>query len=534
MARRSIVVVGGSVAAATAAIRARELDGDARIVLLDPADDDRHAAGLPYWLSGEAVSLEVVRRRRADSLWDVHRIEVRAGVAATGLDPAGRRVLSGSEAFEYTSLVYAADARPTVPAGLGADRAAVLRAADDVRIAAGPLAQPGRRVLVIGDGPEAVETADALARGGHKVTLAVDAPRLLPGFSSTVARLAGLALADAGIEVLTRATVRDFQAPADLVLLAAAARPDTELLRRAGAELGADESVCVDEMAATSLPHVFACGSSVAVPHAVSGWPVWPLPPAAAEKTAVVAGTSAVGGQTRLAPVVGTIVVRAGDLVLARTGLTGEEAEAYAGADVGVATVHGSSVERFLSASQTLSLELLYHRGNGRILGAEAWGRAGVDKRIDVLAAAILGGLTVEQLALVDLAYAAPFGTVRDVANVAGRVAEAARAGLARPWTADELAAARDRVAIVDVEPERGRVGDIRDSIVIPLPELRDRLGALPRDRPLVFVSLTGRLAYLAARIAQQAGIRDAGFLSGGMLSWTAAGQPVKQASESR
>jgi rhodanese-related sulfurtransferase len=261
---------------------------------------------------------------------------------------------------------------------------------------------------------------------------------------------------------------------------------------------------------------------------------VWPLPPAAAEKTAVVAGTSAVGGQTRLAPVVGTIVVRAGDLVLARTGLTGEEAEAYAGADVGVATVHGSSVERFLSASQTLSLELLYHRGNGRILGAEAWGRAGVDKRIDVLAAAILGGLTVEQLALVDLAYAAPFGTVRDVANVAGRVAEAARAGLARPWTADELAAARDRVAIVDVEPERGRVGDIRDSIVIPLPELRDRLGALPRDRPLVFVSLTGRLAYLAARIAQQAGIRDAGFLSGGMLSWTAAGQPVKQASESR
>jgi len=117
---------------------------------------------------------------------------------------------------------------------------------------------------------------------------------------------------------------------------------------------------------------------------------------------------------------------------------------------------------------------------------------------------------------------------------VAGRVAASAREGRARPWKAAELATARGRVVIVDVEPERGRVGDILDSIVMPLPDLRDRLRSLPRDRPIVFVSLTGRLAYLAARVAHQAGLRDAGYLSGGMLSWTAAGLPVKQAGESR
>jgi NADPH-dependent 2,4-dienoyl-CoA reductase/sulfur reductase-like enzyme/rhodanese-related sulfurtransferase len=535
MARRSIVVVGGSVAGAAAAMRARELDGDARIVLVERAEDaDRLTPGLPYWLSREAVSLQAVRGRPAESFWDVHRIEVRAVSDVSGLDAAARRVRVGDETLEYTSLVYAADARPAAPGVLGPAQKAALRAASDLRIATDPLSQPGRTVLVIGEGPEAVEAADALARGGHRVTLAAEAPRLLPEFSATVARRAAQALAAAGIEVLTPATGLDFQRAADLVLLAGMVRPDADLLRQAGAETNTDGSIWIDEMAATSLPHVFACGSSVAVPHAVSNWPVWPLPPSAVEKTAVVAGTSAVGVPARLGPVVGTMVVRAGDLVLARTGLTREEADAYAGPDVGVATVHGSSAERFLSASQTLSLEMLYHRADGRILAAEAWGGAGVDKRIDVLAAALLGGLTVEQLSLVDLAYAAPFGTVRDVANVAGRVAEAARAGLARPWAPDELAKARGRVAIVDVEPERGRVGDIHDSIVVPLPELRDRLAALPRDRPLVFVSLTGRTAYLAARIAIQAGMRDAGFLSGGMLSWTAAGLPVKQASESR
>jgi rhodanese-related sulfurtransferase len=228
------------------------------------------------------------------------------------------------------------------------------------------------------------------------------------------------------------------------------------------------------------------------------------------------------------------MVVRAGSLVLARTGLTHEETQAFAGPDFGSVTVHGSSCERFLSASQPLSLELLYHSGSGLILGAEAWGRDGVDKRIDVVALALLGGLSVEQLALADLAYAPTLGTVRDVVNVAGRVAASAREGRARPWRAAELAAARGGVVIVDVEPERGRVGDILDSIVMPLPDLRDRLRSLPRDRPIVFVSLTGRLAYLAARVAHQAGLRDAGYLSGGMLSWTAAGFPVKQAGESR
>ena len=316
-------------------------------------------------------------------------------------------------------------------------------------------------------------------------------------------------------------------------------------------------SVVVDELCATSLPHVFACGASVAVPHAVTGWPVW-LPQAGlADRTAMVAGAVAAGGQARLEPVLNTSIVRAGELTLARTGLAWDEAVEYATAEeIGQVSVHGSSCERTLKASQPLAIDLIYHRGDGRILGAEVAGKAGADKRVDVLSAAIVGGMTVERISALDLAYAPPFSTARDVVNVAGWVAAAARAGLARVWTVYELAAHLGAVAIVDVEPERGRAGEITDSLVIPLAELRSHVAALPRDRPLVFVSETGRLGYVAARIhvwflklrfhgvkiegddttriARLRGFKDAGFLTGGLLSWQAAGLPVKQGSKHR
>jgi rhodanese-related sulfurtransferase len=293
--------------------------------------------------------------------------------------------------------------------------------------------------------------------------------------------------------------------------------------------------VVVDELCATSLPHVYACGASVAVPHAVTGWPVW-LPQAGlADRTAMVAGAVAAGGLARLEPVLNTSIVRAGELTLARTGLAWDEAVEYATEEeIGQVSVHGSSCERTLSASQPLAIDLVYHVGDGRILGAEVAGKAGADKRVDVLSAAIVGGMTVERISALDLAYAPPFSTARDVVNVAGWVAAAVRAGLARAWTTHELASRIGSVAIVDVEPERGRAGEITDSLVIPLAELRRHIAALPRDRPLVFVSETGRLGYVAARIARLRGFKDAGFLTGGLLSWQAAGLPVKQGSKHR
>lgn len=221
-----------------------------------------------------------------------------------------------------------------------------------------------------------------------------------------------------------------------------------------------------------------------------------------------------------MSPILGTVIVRAGALTVARTGLDEAEAVDFAGEEVGRVSVHGSSCDRFLQSAQPLAVDLVFHRGNGRLLGAEVVGREGADKRIDVLAVAIQGSLTVEQLALLDLAYAPPFSTPRDVVNVAGSTAASARAGLARAWTSQELAAQMGQVVIVDVEPERGPGSSMPRAVVIPLRELRDRLASLPKGKPLVFVSHTGEASYLAARIARQRGFKDAGFLTGGALSW--------------
>jgi NADPH-dependent 2,4-dienoyl-CoA reductase/sulfur reductase-like enzyme/rhodanese-related sulfurtransferase len=541
MSRRTIVVVGGALGGPAAAARAREVDEQARIVLVERSAHVSYAsAGLAYAISGEAVSSDALFREDADFFWDVHRIEVRTRVTAEAIDPAARTVRLTDGPLEYTALIYAAgvEAAAPRPEMKGAANVVGFRTLEDLRVVEAALLGGTRHVVVVGEDPPAIEAADGLVRAGHTVALVAGEAGLLPTFSPEPAALAADALRRAGVSIHSPAALSSARREGDrvvevllgdgtrlstdLVVLAGDLRPQSGLLRRAGAALHEDGSVQIDECGQTTLPHVYACGLCVSVPHAVSGWPVWPLQAAAADKTAQVAGAVAAGGRASLMAVLDTVIVRAGDLAVGRTGLTSAEAAAWAGGEAAAVAVHGSSCERFLSCAQPLSLELIYHRGNGRVLGAEAWGKAGADKRIDVASVAILGGLTVEQMALLDLAYAPPFSTARDALNVAAAEAVAEREGSSRPWTARELADAGDRVTLVDVEPERSAAGG--HALPVPLRELRDRLPSLPRDRPLVFVSHTGRRAFLAARIARQLGRPDAGYVSGGWLAGPAAG----------
>jgi NADPH-dependent 2,4-dienoyl-CoA reductase/sulfur reductase-like enzyme/rhodanese-related sulfurtransferase len=542
VARKTIVVIGGGLAGATAAARAREIDDEARILLVERSSHVGYATSGPaYWLSGEAVNQQALDRRDASFFWDFYRIEVKTGVSADRLDAASRRVVLSDGPIDFTALIYAAGATsllPEVPGLAGATNLFEFRTPADLEEIRHALGEGSRRVVVLGGSAVGIEAADAFLRGAHTVALVESSARLLPEFSDAAAQRARRALEDVGVTVSVGDEVAQVrvhegriaavvlrsgrEVEADLVVAAGAIRARTDLLRDAGAELHEDGSVSVDESCATSLANVYACGLCVALPHAITGWPVW-LPQAAlADKTAQVAGTAAAGGRACMSPILGTVIVRAGDITLARTGLDEAEAVDFAGkGEVSRVSVHGSSCDRFLSAASPLSVDLLFHQGNGRILGAEVRGREGVDKRIDVLAVAIQGNLTVEQLSLLDLAYAPPFSTARDVVNVAGATASAAREGLARAYSASELDALRGRVTVVDVEPERSE-GAVKDALVIPLRELRDRLPSLPKGKPLVFLSHTGAVGYLAARMARQRGFKDAGYLSGGMLSYRA------------
>ena len=523
-----IVVIGGAFSGPAAAARARETDERAEILLLERAPEVSYAiGGLAHALGGEVDALAKLDREKARFFRDTYNVEVRTGVEVVGIDAARHVIDASGKNFPYDRLVYATGARSIVPPVEGLTNARNVfrfRRLSDLKGILRLLERGAKRVAILGGGYFGVEAADGFLRRRPKarVTLVERGDRILRDFSALASLRAQESLAEAGARVLASRklvsvsrgkTIGKLQfddgetLPVDLVVIAAGVEPRTELLRSAGARTNADGSLWIDSRCATSLPDVYACGVAVGVEHAVTGKTFWTAQAAVADRTAQVAGANAAGGDEKLGGMLGTAIVRAANVVLARTGWTeGREPE------VDVARVHVPSHDPFLAGASDLSIEIHFDRKQGRLLGAEVVGGPGTDKRIDVLAAAILGKLGVSDLARIDLAYQAPFALARDAVNVAGTVAAAARAGRARAYSAAEVDGAKAFV-VVDVDGKRGR-----GAPAIPLEELRGRLAELRRlaeKGPVVFRSETGRRGYLAARIAADSGI-DCGYLSGG------------------
>jgi rhodanese-related sulfurtransferase len=411
-----------------------------------------------------------------------------------------------------------------------------LRTPADARAVLKQLERGARRVAVLGGGPQGLEIVEALRGRRCRVTLLERGRQLLPAFGTELSRQAEEALRAAGVDVRTGVRVRRAERrrgrvvalslprgeslAVDLVLVAAGVRPRTELLQAAGVALRQDGSVAVDERCATGLPDVYACGVCVAVPRAGSGRPAWLAQAAVADKTAQVAGANAAGGQARLAPVAGTQLVRAAGLTLATTGLTGRAA----GKAAAVVRVHPEDG----AGEGRVTVHLWHDEASGRVLGAEVAASTDAARHADLLAAAVAAGLTVDQLASLDLAHAVGCARPRDAVNVAATVAAAGRAGLAPSWSADEIAAQGRRVTLVDVRrPAEIRQGTTPGAVAMPVAEVLARAAELPQRKRVVFVSTDGRRAYLAARAARAAGLTRAGYLSGGLRSWQAAGHPL-------
>jgi NADPH-dependent 2,4-dienoyl-CoA reductase/sulfur reductase-like enzyme len=522
-----IVVLGGAFSGPAAAARARETDERAEILLLERAPEVSYAVGgLAHALAGEVDSLAKLDREKARFFRDTYNLEVRTGVEVGGIDAVRRVIDASGKNVPYDRLVVATGARSIVPAVEGLSKAKNVfrfRRLSDLKGILRLLDRGAKRVAILGGGYFGVEAADGFLRRRPKlrVTLVERGPRILKDFSPRASLRAQESLEAAGARVFpNRAlvavsggkTVRELgfddgtALPVDLVVVAAGVEPRTELLSNAGARTHADGSLWIDSRCQTSLPDVYACGVAVGVEHAVTGKTFWTAQAAVADRTAQVAGANAAGADEKLGGMLGTSIVRAFDLTLARTGWTGGSEP-----EVEVARIHAPSHDSFLPGAANLSVEIHFDRRQGRLLGAEVVGGAGTDKRIDVLAAAILGRLGVSDLARIDLAYQAPFAAARDAVNVAGTVASAARAGKARAYSAEEVEGSK--LILVDVDGKRSR--EIR---AIPLEEIRRRLAELRRlaeKGPLVFRSETGRRGYLAARIAADSGI-DCGYLSGG------------------
>jgi NADPH-dependent 2,4-dienoyl-CoA reductase/sulfur reductase-like enzyme len=425
-----LVVIGGGAAGMSAASAARRVDPGLEVVVCEAGSFAAYGmCGIPYFLGGVVPRAENLLAHPPSEFSGRRGIDLRLNTRVEALDAVRRQViLAGTGPLGYDVLVVASGAdpvRPPVP-GLDHPRVFTIRSLDEAielrRVLDGGTV---RRAIVVGAGYIGLETAEALVSAGVEVEVIEAATRVLGTVDEPIAELAraelerharlrlGTRLEAVHAEAQTLTAVVDgAEVATDLVVIAAGIRPATDLLIRAGAAHLPDRSVVVDPSMRTSLPDVLAAGDCVALPHLVLGAPAWvPLGPAA-NKTGRVAGTVAAGGSASFRGMVGTAVVKVFDLEVARTGLGLAEARA-AGLDAVATDVLSRSRAKYYPGASPLHVRLV-HTPGGRLLGGQIAGREGAAKRIDVLATALYAGLTVQDLAALDLSYAPPFAPVYD------------------------------------------------------------------------------------------------------------------------
>jgi NADPH-dependent 2,4-dienoyl-CoA reductase/sulfur reductase-like enzyme len=432
-----LVVIGGGAAGMSAASAARRVAPGLDVVVCEAGGFAAYGmCGVPYYLGGVVPAAEDLLAYPPSEFRDQRGIDLRLHTWVGAIHPAAHQVrIAGSAGTDgggplgYDALIVASGAgpvRPPVP-GLDGPRVFTIRSLDEA-IRLRRLLDSGvvRRAIVVGAGYIGLEAAEALVEAGAEVEVVEALPRVLGNVDEPIATVVQAELErhtrvrlgtrldevrDGGPDALT-AVVGGEEIGTDLVVVATGVRPASDLLIQGGAEHLPDRSLLVDASMRTSLPDVFAAGDCVALPHLVLGRPAWvPLGPAA-NKTGRVAGTVAAGGSASFGGIVGTAVVKVFGLEVARTGLTLAEAEA-AGLPAGAVDVVSRSRAKYYPGAQPLHVRLVVG-SDGRLLGGQLAGREGAAKRIDVLATALYAGLTVSDLAGLDLSYAPPFAPVYD------------------------------------------------------------------------------------------------------------------------
>lgn len=441
---RRLVVIGGVAAGMSAASKARRSDPDLAITVFEQGEWVSYSAcGLPYFV-GDLVAEAGALVARSVQEFAKQGIEVRLRQRVTAIDPA-RRVLHAecldqpsAPALEqpYDALVLASGARPNRPPAAGLDQGGVFfltTMADALGLRAFIEQQRPQRAVIVGGGYIGLEAAENLTRRGIAVTVVQRPPQLFTGLDPALSDMVAEELGRQGVDmslcesVLNACEGRDGRVACvqtsqgaietDLVLLATGVRPNVELASAAGVALGTTGAIAVSPHLQTNLDGVYAAGDCAEHFHRVAGRPAWIPLGTIANKQGRIAGANAAGGHETFAGVVGTTITRVFDLEVGRTGLNAQEAE-QAGLSCASVTVDYTDIAGYYPGAAPLRLVLLAERGSGRLLGLQAIGK-GVDKRVDVAATALFAGMTVDQIAWLDLGYAPPFNSVWDPLLVA-------------------------------------------------------------------------------------------------------------------
>ena len=540
-----LVIVGGVAGGASAAARARRLSEDAEIVIVERGPDVSFAnCGLPYYIGGEIASRDKLLVATAGLLRSRFRIDVRTRTNAEAIDRTAKTVRirdldSGRVVDEpYDALLLAPGAAPLRPPIPGIDSAHVftLRTLADVDRIKARVDAGARQAVVVGAGFIGLELAENLVKRGVETTLVELQDQVLPPLDPEMAVPIVEALTAKGVRVKLGDSAAGFAAAgervrvslksggvheADLAILGVGVRPESTLAAEAGLEVGPRGGVRVDDRMQTSDPAIWAVGDAVEIRDAVTGSAAQVPLAGPANRQGRIAAESIVRPEaarpSRYRGTQGTAIVGVFDRVAAITGAS-EKVLAREGRGYRKVYVHPADHAGYYPGAEPMTLKLVFDPESGRVLGAQAVGGRGVDKRIDVLAVAIQAGMTVFDLEEMELCYAPQFGSAKDAVNMAGFVA----AGLLRgDHPQVDVATCLDgppdeRSILLDVRTAKEFAdGHLPGAVNIPVDDLRGRLAELPSDRRILAYCQVGMRGYVATRILLQPGF-EAANLGGG------------------
>ncbi len=533
-----IVIIGGVAGGMSAATRARRLDASAEIIVLEKSGHVSYAnCGLPYYVGGVIEEEKDLLLQTPESLHARFRLDVRISSEVTAINRASktvsvRNLLTKEDSeISYDKLILSPGASPVVPPIPGVERAMTLRTVEDVERITNRVHEKPTNAVVIGGGFIGVEIAENLIHRGIKTALVEAMPQVLapldPEMASLVAKemaLQGveLHLAD-GVSTIDPKTVTltsGVVLPADLVILAIGVRPDTSLAKAADIKVGTRGGIEVDDFNRTSDPDIYAVGDAAQKVDALDGEVT--LVPLAnlANRHGRVAADHISGLITRPVKTIGTAIVKVFDLMIATTGWNEKRLSADGRSFMAIHT-HPNSHAGYYPDAKQMALKLLFDPSSGEILGAQGVGIEGVDKRIDVIATAIRGGITAPELADLELAYAPPFGSAKDPVNMLGYIAENLSSGLLETAQWNQIAEFVDKgFDLIDVRSEsefdRGSIPGARN---IPVDDLRNRTSELTNRNILVNCQV-GQRGHTATMLLKELGF-NAVNLDGGYLTWS-------------
>ena len=544
MRAQRTVIIGGVAGGMSAATRLRRLDESMEIIVLERGGFVSFAnCGLPYHVGGVIADRGALLLQTPQSLRARFAIDVRINTEATAIDPETQTVeirdtqTGATSTLEYDELVLSPGARLRSTIDTGEVPAFALRTIDDMdaiidALKDVELAGCRPRVAVIGAGFIGLEAVENLHQRGAAVTLVQSAAQVLGPLDVEMTAPVVAVLRDAGIDVRLSTTVLGgadgelilsdgSRVAADVAIIAPGVTPDTALAAAANLQLGDKGGIRVDASHRTSAPHIWAIGDAAMKTDAIDGGEVIVSMAGLANRHGREVADAIAGATIAAAPALGTGIVGVLGVTVAMTGWSERRARA-AGRRIRVVHTHPMHHAGYYPGATQLAIKLVIDANDDQILGAQIVGRDGVDKRIDVIATAIAGGITASALTRLELAYAPQYASAKDPINLLGYVADNVRDGRTRTIQWHELEAAQLAGAVVvDVRSETEHTtAAIPGAVNLPLDHLRERHDELG-DAAIIVHCQVGQRGHTAARLLAQLG-HDVHNLDGGYLTWHA------------